>query len=64
MNKTTDPKTLHDVAADHTAKDERKPGAPLPPGPPEADDVDFIAPGEKQSPGYRGVPGAGPNPTA
>ncbi|MGC3965284.1 MAG: hypothetical protein QM803_18745 [Rhodocyclaceae bacterium] len=51
------------VEADRTVNDKRR-DAPLPPGPPDADDIDFRRPGEHRSPGYSSPPGAGPNPTA
>lgn len=51
------------VQEDHTAKGDRR-DAPLPPGPPDADDIDFRRPDEHRSPGYSGPPGAGPNPTS
>lgn len=62
--KRSDSRKDDDVFADHTAAGERKPGAPLPPGPPDASDVDFKKDDKGAGKGFSSVPGAGPNPTS
>ena len=43
--------------------DKPRENSPLPPGPPDADDVDFKADKDRSEPGFESIPGAGPNPT-
>lgn len=52
------------VAEDHTADPRPASGKPLPPGPPDANDIDFKPTRNHQHPGFRSTPGAGPNPAA
>ncbi|MFT4172744.1 MAG: hypothetical protein QM639_09315 [Rhodocyclaceae bacterium] len=56
------PETKRPVEEDHTV--DRKDPRPLPPGPPDADDIDFRRDRDHSAPGFSGTPGAGPNPTS